>query len=551
MDHEPLPVVGEAATEPRTRSGRIVAGVLVSLVVLGAIFAVITFRRLVGEPFGSTRAMPADADFVFTIDLLRLTEGDRFDRIVEAFTDSFAAAGMTDEGFDLLGTIDGRLAEEAGFTVADDIAPWIGRSISAAAWFDGRRLIETGEVGFVVAVEVRDRAGAESFVDFAMREVVTADGGTIERSTLEGYDVAIYTPESQFDEPIFVVFQEDMLLIGASDEGVRSAIEATEGASIADDAQFEAAMGVLSPDRFASIYVSPNAIQDIIDASGSVGTPGLPFSETGLFGTALALTLTDEGLVVDAVQLLDDTAAANIATDLALDAPMLPHRLPADTVGFTSIAIPEGLGDDQLEELRAVDPFTYDAMTETAEEFLGVDLIGEFLPSLGGEALLAVVEADEGFLADEFGVPIDVMLGISVTNRDVIADVLGRLEDLARDFGTDVEHAGQVSIIADVGRPIFAYWLGDTELVLGMSPDGVGDFSRATGGLVESNVYRSFDRAVIGEGLAFYLDMTRLLALIPEAEEFRTALAPLVGLGAGSMVVDGAVQGQLLIAVDY
>jgi hypothetical protein len=105
-------------------------------------------------------------------------------------------------------------------------------------------------------------------------------------------------------------------------------------------------------------------------------------------------------------------------------------------------------------------------------------------------------------------------------------------------------------VVVAEGDELLAYGLTDRALVLGTPPGVVADYLTGSGGLIDSPLYRDLDAALVGDGLAVYVDLESSLALAREFEPDIPDL-PLRGVGAAGTVDGRVTRGSLLILIDY
>ena len=142
----------------------LVGGLVLAVLIVAAVAATVVWRGRTGDPFASARSVPADMDFVMTFDALALSDSERLQAFVDAFAVPMLDAELIDSyPGDLVAAIDETMGEETGFTLTDDIVPWIGRSVSIAGKVPEMDFAYSSDVdlSFILSADVRDRGAAE------------------------------------------------------------------------------------------------------------------------------------------------------------------------------------------------------------------------------------------------------------------------------------------------------------------------------------------------------------------------------------------------------
>jgi hypothetical protein len=540
---DPIPLSPEPVAQNSSRRGLVIGGVVLAVIVVVAVGAALAYRNLVGEPFAAAGAIPSDADVVISFDLLQVRDTDRINRLVSAFAEPLAESGDVEPAeFDLLEEIDEELEAELGITLTDDVIPWIGRSVSIALWippdFDG-------DPEVLGSVAVRDRGAAEDFIELLVDQATVDSGGTVERSQIRGGNRWVITDEG---ETSFVIWLgDDVMLLAPNMRTINRALDARDGTSLLDESAFNEVVAELPSDRLVTMYFGPDFFQSITDLTAAFAAPGITTADVpALEAIGVGFTLRDDGIQFDVAQVHEDAQDA-----VSFDIPAAAiSRLPADTIGYFAFAIPEGFLDEAIiEALRSADPLAFDSLSEQADELLGVDVFDSLIPAFAGDSLLAVVEERAGLIVEQAGVPLGIIGSLGVVDRPPVATALGSVEELIEEQGFTLAGESPIIVVAD-GNELLAYSLTDDALVVGSPPAVVVDYLGGEGGLTDSAIYRELDSALVGEGLSFYVDLERTLALVAEFEEDMPDL-PLRGVGASGRTDGRVTRASLLILIDY
>lgn len=540
-----MSVIPEDMSGPVTSSTRPKRGWAFGLGVFAALAAAGVAAGLIVSQFGasggtSLQAIPDDVDVLVRFDFQEYTDNERVDRLVSAFSGPLAAAGHIDSAdVDLLQLIDEELQSELGVTIEEDISPWIGEDLSVGMWFDPPI---GSEPSFLVSIGVGDRAAAEQFVEKLLDQASVE----ITRSDHDGGTLFAALDNSSDDGVVWL--GDDMMLISTELAPIDSAIETMREESIVDDPDYLRVTDELPETPLVEFYMSDSLVEKMATGAGMIGGADaelIDMLET-IGSTGATISLNDEGIQFDAIQVNDGDNEWFQA--LAFDGSGLVTGLPRSTLGFLGFTFP----GDLITDLMGVD--VDDGTIEEAEDFFsqtfGVDLVGELLPALGPNILLAAVQSSEGMLASELDVPIGVIFAMDISDRGPIEKVLAGLEEFAAEEGVTFSGENPRVILVD-GQPAAAYALTDSSLSIATSGDLLGSFLDGSGDIGENPTYRRLDDALVGSGLTVYFDIAAILDEIPMPADERAIFGPLQGFGSAIDIGDGLVRGSALLLVDY
>ena len=356
--------------------------------------------------------------------------------------------------------------EETGISFDANIAPWIGPEFSAGVLEADR---EADMPAAAMLIGVRDEDEAETFV-----EIWTAYASE-EWDTM--FDVGEFLGNTTWvsaDAGQAYSLTGGWLVFATDEATLHEMIHRVEGGgegSLDETVNFQQAQFALAENRFASVYVHPEAAGDIVDRLTGELLPAVPtyFSPMTIGRqspewTGLAATWIDRGLVVDWVSPPDATKGLQELE------PGTPARLlPEDTLAFVAASFDpnldhwrEVLGSQQMfgtlpdtdpREVRPGLPSegsgsverapeseqtmaeVLDRGLETIHEATGIDPKAEFLDHLDGTVVLAVHDFDLEAVRKEPGAnPIDaaVMLSYKPESREQLDATMNELSNLAR-----------------------------------------------------------------------------------------------------------------------
>mgnify|MGYP001176705899 CR=1 FL=1 len=153
-----------------------------------------------------------------------------------------------DPGAAIVDEIDEQAAQDgADLDYASDIEPWLGDTFTVFLTSIGG---EASESEGAFAIETSDPDAAKEFFS-------KADDLTGETAEYEGISY-------EFDDEGDVIGQIDDFIVGGDEGAFKAAVDAADGDSLADEADFEDGVGDLSDDRLATLYVPPQAFIDAL-----------------------------------------------------------------------------------------------------------------------------------------------------------------------------------------------------------------------------------------------------------------------------------------------
>ena len=370
-------------------------------------------------------------------------------------------------------------AEETGISFDEDIASWIGPTMSAGLLdidgADGRPIV-------AAVVAVRNEDVAADFLNAWIGYASAKDDAEFVAGTYQEHATWISEGGNQA-----YALTDDWLVFAPDEKTLHTTIDRIDGRvenSLARTAKFRAARGALSEPRFASGYLDYEGLADRLDSLAVEFAPIVP----GLLGStvipgqtaewvAASATWVDRGLVTEWVTPSGSDNQLNVA-DLEDPAALLP----ADTLGFVAASFDPNLdnwraavaeqrlsdvlpgtgpvdgvggmlpglvsGDEAQLDPDASLAEVFDSGLELVRETTGIDLETEFFDHLEGTAILALPDFDIAAVREdpaENQVDAVMMLSYEERSRDDLSETMSRVTDLAQ------AHAGIGTEQVDVG----------------------------------------------------------------------------------------------------
>lgn len=503
----------------RTRQRRALAvlGAAATVLVLAIVLPVLSCQF----PGGDVCPPDDDAEEIVPADALGYVHLS-----LDPDSDQYQAAGdLVDEVPGLARQGIGRLLAQVpgpGGVPADfehDIAPWFGGQAAVA-------IVPRG--GGAEQVQLLQEGDAKQAGEFAD----SLSAGTPQTIEYRGVEL-------QTDERGLATASVGGFLVIGTYPGVRRVIDVDTGAEgarpLADDQLAAEIRDELPPERFAEAYLSEDGIARLIAGQAGPLSSLEPFVDAASARAAAAsLGATGDGLELAIRSSLDpERAKANPGFFAAFPPfePQLTERLSSDALGYVGIAEPGTTVRELLAQATAEAPALAQGFASFAERLrdLGrVDVEGELLPALGGEAAFALqpgpddavpepeqtttapVPTPEGLpggpaptVPGEPPVPVLQFLADGVDTeraRDALARLQGPIAE-ALDSGTSLQaptfdrrelDGVEVQVLRLSPTVSLTYAVAGSRLAVATQPEGVAQVIRGEGGLADDD---RFDRA--------------------------------------------------------
>jgi Protein of unknown function (DUF3352) len=391
-----------------------------------------------GSPDSAADLAPADTAVFVSVSLQPSSVQERNLRQLASRLPGFADTSAFDQKVDELSQ---NLVSQLGLDYRRHVKPWLGSQVAAA--------MADVTATPTLLVAVRDQEAALESL-----EALEADrGGGFEATTHGGVDV-------RASDGIAYAFVGETLVVGPDAQAVRAVIDVSSGGeSLADRADFVAAMERLEADRLAAIFVD---IETVLGAGSRYRT------------AAGALLAEPGGLVLRGRA---DTSADALAASAApsIDAAAtLPEWMPADSqVAVSAFDAGELLlsAESLLSEVPAAEGLagTIESARILFAFGLGLDLDEVILELMGGEGGLALGGLDTDAPSGQ--------LLLRPEDPDAAAALLEDVAERLESSGADVEREERDGIelvtigLADLGS--LAYAVADDIIIIALGSEGV------------------------------------------------------------------------------
>jgi len=429
------------------------------------------------------------------------------------------------------------------FDFAKEVEPWLGEEASVAF----TKVEEGNPSDPVVAIETTDAEATQDFVDARAQQ----GSDPYEDSSYDGIDFKV----GGSDENAIGVI-DDFLVIAEGKAGFEAAVDASQGESLADEAQFSDAISAASDGSLADIYVD---LGGLIEASedGTIDPQALEiFKSAGIEpskATVVASVIpgSDQVLVDISSELGDEEAPSGDASDLI-------GSLPADSfaaVGASGFAGQVREAIDKLDQEGVSGQVPPNQLKDTLKA-MGIDL-NKIAASLEEGAVFA-----EGRTENSLGGAL-----VLTSDSDEAAKTVANLGVLLRNTGSP-----GVTAVTSNGVSGFSFRsseLGEKPLVVvsksgrvaigyGLAPALAGLNAGSGETLSEVASYQAAVSALGGTPISAFVDGPGALrlaeALVPHSDtgfkEAKPYLKNIEYIAAGSAASDGVATSKLIVGLE-
>ncbi len=545
--------------------GGIAVLALVAIVVVGAIFLL---PRLFGADENAIAGvMPPETSLLVELNALNLANEDA-NRIARAFEDVLDESEVefdADEPTSLLEQLDEDLEEASGLTITDDVMPWIGTNMGIGVFELDLEAMDQGEVPqLIFASTIRDTALADQFIEDLIDAIEDETGNDVDDDEYNG--VIVFEVDSEFeDERLAFGRSDDIFFIATNIDTLEEAIDAQQGENLGDVAEYQNTIAQLPGDRALTFYVSGEALEDSFQAAEETGDlEGLDpdvIEDLGFLGVGMSAMVTPEGIRLDFVgnyeSLTEEQQALLEAqTDDIATAEFLPESTYVFLVAqrldlFWQSAVDSldqaGVSEDDLDE--AMDMF---------DDMFGFNPSDDLFPLLDGEYSLAIIDSDEGLIAEEFEVDLGLVFMAGSSSGEELVELVEDFTDGLEDQDLSVDDSANDNVtIYEVedpgGEMIGAYGLSEEYLILSTGGESIENLFAGEANLADSdkyqNVWDPFPRGTIP---VMYIDLDGLFAALEDVDpamEEVVDVNPVYAFAMGTSSDDNTTQTTMIFFV--
>jgi hypothetical protein len=409
-----------------------------------------------------------------------------------------------DPGAKIIGLIDHGL-EAQGITYAKDVEPWLGKRAGIAV--TGVRGASKPDV--VAAITSKDDAAAGRFVD-------GLEGA--EKRTYRNVD---YRFTSAGDVAAAVV--DHVVLVG-TEPGLKSAIDARSGDTLANAKNFKEARATVGTDGLGFLYADPSRVFDLVQGAMPGASAGGSGAGAGQASQALKGLLAGSGLRSFAASL--DVAKDALHVDAAVigvsaqtgagDGPGAAAAVPAGS--WLSI----GVGDLGGTVQRALAGFGKgggaaggldpQALLQGLQGSLGIDIQKDLLSWMGDAALFV-----RGTTKSDLGGALVVTSKDPAKSKASIATLRRLLQTIGARPKELTGVSGATGLTLDAGSGTVEIAAKDDRFVIAYGKDALRDALAPASPLGDSAPFKTAAGLLQGAKPSIFLDMPQLVQLLGAA----------------------------------
>jgi hypothetical protein len=410
--------------------------------------------RLTGKYDPIAQAAPPETQMLMNVNLLQIQSKDLVDLI-----NIFVQAAGEEPYADIMALMDEMeedIEPETEIIFSEDILPWLGQFAGLGMKdFKLGEYFET-ELDFFVIVEVRNKKKADEFLIKIMDEMRQENDENFLEETYER--ATIYELDTEYEGDRFAFSRSGSLLILSNrSEVIKEVIDASKGDSIADTEAYQQVVSELPKDRLLTFFMDLSFLESFYE------NLELPTDlESGaemdmLAGIGMSISAVEVGLQMDYIIAynLDQMTEEQIASmQMEAGEPMTASLFPQETyIYMASENLDQSLEGLQEGLLSTVEEEEIDEAMELFEEQYGINPQTDLFPYLDGEWALGILESSQGMLAEQFGIPLNLMLVIESSDQDALLNAAEKIAD-------SLENTGQFDVLQTEsnGIQLFELW---------------------------------------------------------------------------------------------
>ncbi|MBK8900331.1 MAG: DUF3352 domain-containing protein [Anaerolineaceae bacterium] len=509
--------------------GGVAALVLVAIIVVGGI---ILLPRLFGADKSAVAGvMPPNTSMLIELNALNLANEDA-NRIARAFEDVFDENDVEFDAEDPssgLESLDDQLEEATGLTITDDVLPWIGPNLGIGLVELDIEAIDEGEPPqLIFAATIRDTAVADIFIEDLIDAIEDETDNRVDEVEYGG--ALVFEVDSDVEEER-VAFgrSSEIFFFAANIDLLEDAIDAQQGENLGDIAEYQDTIAELPDDRALTIYVSGQGIEDtagaVEDSGDFTGFDAGTLEDLGLLGVGMSLTAVAEGIQADFVGNFESLSEEQQAMlDAQTDDIQTAEFLPESTYVFLVGQRLDLAWQNALDSLDGVSEDDLDEAMDLFDDTYGFNPGDDLLPLLDGEYSIALIDSDEGLIAEQFDTDLGLVVMVGTSNSDELTGVVEDFTDGLEDQEMNVDDSANDDVtIYEVEDPsgelVGAYGVSEDYLILSTSGETVEALFLGEANLADSDKYQNaWDAFPRGTIPVMYVDMDGLLAALEDVD---------------------------------
>ena len=536
----------------------------VALLIVVIIAAVLIVPRLLGGGGDSLAdIMPPDTTILVELNAANLLN-DNTNRIASEFEDAFDAADVEfdgDEPESLLETLDEALDDELGLTVTDDILPWLGTNIALGILELDIDDLNDGETPkIIIAATVRDNDAADSFIEDLVDAYEDELDYEFDDDDYEG--AVIYVDE---DNEMAFGRSDNIFFLAPTQDTIEEAIDSQNGENLTDNETYSDFAGNLPGDRALTVYIDGSQLEDLYTLGAETDPtfndidPDL-IEDLDLLAMAMTASIVEEGIRIDTIlqveeysdeqqELIDAQSDDSKTVELLPESTymyIVANRLDLYLESVLDSLDTAGMPSDDIEE--AMDEF---------DDLFGFNPMDDLMPLLDGEFNIALVEGDEGLIAEEFGADLGVIGILGSSDMDEMGGLVEDFTDALDDQGLDVSDSEEDDfILYEVefdGDTAGAYASSDDYLLMSTSGGLIEDLFDNDDKLTDNDFYQFAIGSLPNNSIpVVFVNVVELLSLAedtdPSVEEV-SDVNPITAVVVGANADDNVTTTSIVLVV--
>jgi hypothetical protein len=582
FDQEGKPETAPSGGRSRSIILGIVVGIVAALIIGAAVvlfvdpFNLHLIDRLRGRYDAALAVMPPDTQLYFGVNLLNAPP-EEINRLVKPFAD--AAEDPEMESYeDMLEQLDEDLEAEYGFTLTEDVIPWVGQYIGLGfVQFDlgsfdpfGYSTSATPDIEMIFAIEARDKEKADEFLQILHEQQVENRDEEAETSEHRGVTLTYWEGDDPMVGFAYTRYRS-MVLISLDVDSLEDAIDAAKGESLADSPDYLEILDKLPTGRLFTMYTHGEAMAEIYE-----DFPGFEFVTSQfetMHGYGIAVSIVEAGIQLDAMMEFDpeeyEEAYGREYPPYDMESTIV-NQIPGHSVMYIGGIPLEGFWDGYESTLESMG--TEEDVTEAIELLsaeIGLD-IKDFFEAMDGELALSILSKDLDPEADPFAslLPVDILLMMGTSRQEAVLEMLTPVANsLEQAFMIDLSPSERGNFtLYDVfdpymGSSLFLFGVGEDHFVLTTSNDVLEASFGGGPSLADDPDYQDAVSA-LPEGLLpiMYFDVggvvqmvnaidTMMMVPIDEVEEISNPIEPWTSFCVGVGSVDETTMHVSMIAI--
>jgi hypothetical protein len=509
--------------------GGIAALGLVAIIIVGGIFLL---PRLFGaDESAIAGVMPPETSMLVELNALNLAN-DETNRIARAFEDVFNEADVEFDAEDPgsgLESLDEQLEEATGLTVTDDILPWIGPNLGLGlVELDIEAMNEGDPPQIIFAATIRDTAVADIFIEDLIDAIEDDTGNRVEEVEYGG--ALVFEVDSDIEsEQIAFGRSSEVFFLTTNINLLEDAIDAQQGENLGDVAEYQDTLAELPADRALTIYVSGQGIEDsagaVEDTSELEGFDAGMLEDLGLLGVGMSVTAVADGIQADFVGNFESlTEEQQEMLDAQTDDIQTAEFLPESTYVFLVGQRLDLVWQNAMDSLDGVNEDDLDEAMDLFDDMFGFNPGDELLPLLNGEYSLALIDSDEGLIAEQFETDLGLVVMAGTSSSEELAGLAEDFAEGVEDQEMSVTDSGNDDVtVYEVEDPsgelVGAYGTSEDYLVLSTSGETIETLFLGEANLADSDKYQNaWDAFPRGTIPVMYMDLDGLFAALEDVD---------------------------------